>query len=336
MGKHTVSAGAGEEEPMNPPIAWLLEGEPFVAYRTRIDLLGQSAEGPETSRARAEMLCDPRVTTLVDGLRDWPGTVIASHKSASQPFHRLRFLADLGLSASDPGIAEIAEKVMSHRSAEGAFQVPLNVSGGYGGDGEHHWAWALCDAPLHVATLARFGLRDDPRVITAAEHIAGLVSDNGWHCVVSEELGKFRGPGRKDDPCPFATLATLEALLEFDRFRNGDVVAVGAETLLGLWEHSREVHPYQFYMGTDFRKLKAPFIWYDILHVAEVLSRCERFVDDARLREMVAVITSKLDSDGRATAESVWQPWKGWEFVQKSEPSRWKTLLVWRILARLT
>ena len=30
---------------------------------------------------------------------------------------------------------------------------------------------------------------------------------------------------------------------------------------------------YLFGMGTDFRKLKAPLVWLDILHVLDVLSR---------------------------------------------------------------
>ena len=42
---------------------------------------------------------------------------------------------------------------------------------------------------------------------------------------------------------------------------------------MDLWQNSREKHPYQFYMGTDFRKVKAPLVWYDILHVADVLCR---------------------------------------------------------------
>lgn len=89
----------------------------------------------------------------------------------------------------------------------------------------------------------------------------------------SKENGKFRGPGRKDDPCPYATLISLMALSEFPDLASGHAVKFGVECLLDLWQNSREKHPYQFYMGTDFRKVKAPLVWYDILHVADVLSR---------------------------------------------------------------
>ncbi|NTW90442.1 MAG: hypothetical protein HGA35_00625 [Erysipelotrichaceae bacterium] len=46
-----------------------------------------------------------------------------------------------------------------------------------------------------------------------------LVRENGWPCAVSKELGKFRGPGRKEDPCPFANLAMLKALSEIEKLR---------------------------------------------------------------------------------------------------------------------
>ena len=50
---------------------------------------------------------------------------------------------------------------------------------------------------------------------------------------------------------------------------------------------------------------------------------------------MVGLLKSKADDQGRFTLESVWTAWKDWEFGQKKEPSRWLTLLAWRILGRL-
>ena len=171
-------------------------------------------------------------------------------------------------------------------------------------------------------------------VQTAVTHLTNLVRDNGWPCVVAKELGKFRGPGRKEDPCPFANLAMLKALAEIAALRDSPACRVGAETLLSLWHDSAIRHPYIFYMGTDFRKLKFPFIWYDLLHVLDVLTRFPWLHDDPRLLEMLALLRGKADADGRFTLESVWMAWKGWEFGQKKSASRWLTLMAWRILAR--
>ena len=117
--------------------------------------------------------------------------------------------------------------------------------------------------------------------------------------------------------------------------RESSAARAGAECLLNLWEHSMTEHPYIFYMGNDFRKLKIPFIWYDIMHVLDTLTRFDFLNQDARLLDMAQVLKSKMDSDGRFIPESVWMAWKDWEFGQKKEPSRWLTLCAWKILKRL-
>jgi len=320
---------------MNAPIDWLLEGEPWIEYRTRIDLLGQSEQDSQVKSARKSMLANAQVRNLLTELSEWPGKVISSHKSASQPFHKLTFMADLGLEVDDPGVDTIVARILNHQSVEGPFQLPMNIPTHYGGTGENQWAWALCDAPLIVYALVKFGLRNEPPVKLAIEYLAGLLRDNGWPCAVSKELGKFRGPGRKDDPCPFANLAMLKALSEIEEWRDSPACHVGTDTLLTLWSESATQHPYMFYMGTDFRKLKVPFVWYDLLHVLDVLSRFSSLKEDARLLDMLEILKSKADRQGRFTLESIWTAWKDWEFGQKREPSRWLTLLSWRIIVRL-
>jgi hypothetical protein len=317
------------------PIDWLLEGEPWVEYRTRLDLLEQSESDPQVIQARRSMLANPQVQNLVAELSNWPGTVISSHKSAGQPFHKLTFLADLGLKAGDHGMDVIINRILEHQSEEGPFQLSSNIPVHFGGTGMETWAWALCDAPLILYALAKFSLQDDPRVKDATKHLARLTRENGWPCTVSKELGKFRGPGRKEDPCPFANLAMLKALSALDEWRDSPECHTGAETLLTLWSESLTQHPYIFYMGTDFRKLKVPFVWYDIMHVLDVLSRFEWLREDPRLLDMLGVMKSKADEQGRFSLESIWTAWKEWEFGQKKAPSRWLTLLAWRILGRV-
>jgi hypothetical protein len=156
----------------------------------------------------------------------------------------------------------------------------------------------------------------------------------GWPCAVSASLGNWRGPGKKDDPCPFANLTMLKMAAQHAEWRDAAETRAGVETLLSLWVDSRTRHPYIFYMGDDFRKLKAPFIWYDLLHVLDVLTQFPWVKGDARLADMLAVLKDKADAAGRFTAEAAYQLWAGWEFGQKKTPSRWITLLAHRILAR--
>lgn len=318
---------------MRPPIDWLLDGEAYVEYRARLDLLGQAEDDEEVRRARRKMLADPKIQALVDELTTWPGTVISSHKSAGQPFHKLAFLADLGLRAGDPKMDRIIKSVMKYQDEAGPFQLPINIPAHFGGSGQEEWAWALCDAPIIVYALMRFGI-ESAKVRAAARHLTNLLRDNGWPCVVSKELGKFRGPGRKDDPCPYATLVMLK-LLTAAEGRETPAAHTGAESLLRLWQQSKTQHPYMFFMGTDFRKLKTPLIWYDLLHVLSVLSQFYWLGQDARKQAMLKLLKSKADEQGRYTPESIWTAWKDWEFGQKREPSRWLTLQAWTIIRRM-
>ncbi|MDP3186205.1 MAG: hypothetical protein Q8M58_13135, partial [Anaerolineales bacterium] len=129
---------------MDDLISWLLSGPPWVQYRTRLDLLGQSESDTEVRAARQAMLTDPQVQGLVAELAGWPGVVLASHKSAGLLMHKLTFIADLGLRAGDPGVDKITTHIFERASADGPFQMPMNISESYGGSGTDMWAWALC------------------------------------------------------------------------------------------------------------------------------------------------------------------------------------------------
>jgi len=311
-------------------ISWLLEGDPWVRLGTQQYLLNKSAADSEVIAARKAMLEHPFILNLVTELQGWPGLTISSHKSAGQLFHKLAFAAELGLRQDDPGMAEVIAAVMAHQDPDGPFQLRSIVPVHFGGTGEESYSWALCDAPLVLYALARFGLSDHPAVQKGVQYLVNLTRENGWPCAVAREMGSFRGPGRKEDPCPFATLIMLRLLSAFPDLLDSPAARQGASSLLDLWEKRRERHPYIFYMGTDFCKLKYPLVWYDILHVTSVLSQFPWLAGDPRLVEMREIMRAKADARGRYTIESAWQVWKEQEFGQKKTPSRALTLQVLR------
>ena len=315
-------------------ISWLLDGEPWVEYRTRIDLLGQLENELEVIDAYNATLAHPHIQNLIIELSDWPGPILKSHKKAGHHLHKLGFLADIGLKADDPGIAKIIQQIKQYKSPESPFQVLVNIKPGYGGTGEDQYAWMLCDAPLVIYALVKFGERKRSEVHDVINYLVELERDNGWPCSVSPDLGKFRGPGRNSDPCPYATLVMLQLLAQFPEKHDDPAVKIGVETMLSLWEQRKERRPYLFAMGPDFSKLKAPLIWYDILHVTDVLTQIPWALEDQRLQEMIEVVRQKADDIGRFTAESMWMDWKTWEFGQKKGPSRWTTLAAHKVLKR--
>jgi hypothetical protein len=318
-------------------LTWLLDsGEPWTRYRTMVDLLGRPSDDPEVQAARAEMLVHPQVQTLVAETATWPGYALKRHNDAKHPIYKFSTLADFGVRADDPGMAAGIEAVLAHQSDEGAFQSLVYLPKAFGGTDEDTWSWMACDAPTTLYALLVFGLGNDVRVHRAVEHLVGLVEDNGWRCRAAAEMGpKFKGPGRREDPCPIVNVYALKALAQVPHLLDGPATRAGVEMLLWHWEHQRARKLFLFGIGTDFRKLKYPFVWYDILHVADVLSRFPFTHTDPRFHRMVEAITQQEDEDGRYTATSMYRAWKGWSFADKKNPSPWLTFLVQRVLKRL-
>lgn len=319
---------------MNIPIDWLLDGPPFIQYRTFIDLLHQPENKTDVVKARKAMVEQPEIRSLLTSIQDWPGNVLSSHKSANQSFHTLNFLADIGFKADDPQLDGIITKILQSASPLGPFSLPMNIGAAHGGTGENASGWALCDAPNLLYALINFGLEESAQVKQAQNYLVNLIQPFGWPCAVSPELGNFRGPGKKTEPCPYANLAMLKVLALTSEGLIMPAAKTGIETLLTLWQNRRDSHPYIFYMGTDFCKLKAPLIWYDLLHVLDVLSRFPGVSQDSRFQEMLKIAVGKMTRDGTFIPESIYNPYKDWDFGQKKNPSRWITFLMYRIMQR--
>jgi hypothetical protein len=186
---------------------------------------------------------------------------------------------------------EGVKKLISHYAPEGAYQTLVSIPRAFGGTDEDMWTWVLCDTPTILYALAAMGWKDE-KVEHALEYLQSLVHENGWGCKAADELGKFKGPGRREDPCPMANVYVLKALSTQSELLESKAAKLGIEMLLGHWERQTERKLYLFGIGTDFRKLKYPFVWYDILHVVEVLSRYPRVHKDPRFIEMVETITN--------------------------------------------
>ena len=316
-------------------VAWLLQAdEPWTRYRTLVDLLNRKGDDADVQDARAQMLAHPQVQELMAKAATWPGYALTRHNDAKHPIYAFSTLADLGVRHDDPGMAEGVCAVMLHQSDEGALLSTIRIAKAFGGTDEDMWTWVACDAPTLLYALLAMGLGQDPRVQRAVSHLVGLVDENGWRCAASPDVGKFRGPGKRSDPCPIANVYALKALSQVPELLDHPAAHTGAEMLLAHWQERGGKKYFLFGIGTDFRRLKYPFVWYDILHVVDVLSRFPFVHGDARFREMLDTITTQADEDGRYAATSMYLPWKGWSFADKKQPSPWLTFLVLRAARR--
>ena len=320
---------------MEETIKWLLTGPAWIRYNVLINLLEKDKKDPQILSVYEEMRKFPLIRGVLGEVVDWEVSILKRHNDASHPIHKLSFLADIGMSHQEKEIQFAIQSIRNHQSLEGPFQVLSNYPTHFGGSGKNEWTWCLCDAPTLLYILVKFGGENNQKLVSAFNHLESLINDNGWPCAASKSLVDFRGPGKKDEPCPYANLIMLKtaALLNENVFSRSS--QLGVETILDLWESSREKRPYLFKMGTNFRKLKVPFIWYDILHVLNVLSAFKDIHKDPRFLSMLDIVKLKGGQDFRFKSESIWTKWKGWEFCQKKEPSMWVTYNVLLLLKRI-
>ena len=312
-------------------ISFILEnGEIWLQYATRINIIKESKE--HLADLCQQALSNPNIIAYLHDVADYHSILVSNHKNPDLPIHKLIFLLDIGFGTDILQIQTAVDKIMENKDGNGVYKSLTNIPKHFGGSGEDTFGWCLCDAPLLLYALLKAGLDYEKHIKQGVDYLVGFPKDSGFPCTVSAEFGKFRGPGRKDDLCPYASLVILKLLSVIPEYSNSEIAKATAIGLLSLWENSLERHPYMFYMGTDFRKLKAPAMWYDLVSVADVLSHFDFVRTDSRFIEMVNMIKSKQDSNGLFTPEAVYQKFKGWDCGQKKIPSPYLTYLCYRIL----
>lgn len=311
----------------------LAMSDTWLQYCIRIHMFHDDKS--QLAKLKAETLQDKRIKTYLSDIEAFHSVLVRNHKNPDLPIHKLLFLLNIGLDRSVPEIKAAIDEILKHKDDNGVFQSLTNIPKHYGGMGEDVFGWCLCDSPLLLLALKKAGISYENQIKQGVDSLAGLFQKQGFVCTVSKEHGKFRGPGRKNDCCPYATLLMLRLFAEIPQYKDSTIAKDSIDVLLSLWENSFEKHPYMFFMGTDFRKLKAPSMWYDIVSVADCLSHFDYAKQDKRFHELIAIIKAKQDKNGMFTPESVYQKFKGWDFGQKKVPSPYLTYLCCSILERV-
>ena len=316
-------------------IGFILEnGEMWLQYAIRKNILNESKKS--LANLRQQALSDPKITAYLNDITNFHSILVSNHKNPDLPIHKLLFLLDIGFDTDILEIQSAIEQIMKNKDNNGVYKSLTNIPKHFGGSGKDTFSWCLCDAPLLLFALQKAGCNYKKYIKQGVDYLLGLYKDCGFPCSVSSELGKFRGPGRKDDSCPYASLIMLKLLSVIPEYHDSEIAKNTAMGLLSLWKDSLKKHPYMFYMGTDFRKLKAPQMWYDIVSVVDILSHFEFVKKDKRFIEMVTLIKNKQDKNGLFTPEAVYQKFKGWDFGQKKSPSPYLTYLCYRLLDRIS
>jgi len=307
---------------------WLFEGEPWAVYRALTDLLerddGESGVVTAKKAISQHVLMKEIFSRLnEDGYWGAPKDIHTWWPKKDTTFWMLPVLADFGFSVEDRRIVNACEYVFSTQLA----------SGGFGWDPPSH-AFD-CYSAIITESLARLGFLEDPRLQRAYDWLVRRQRlDCGFWCKDTGQIGR---PRKKELSCAMATMFVLGAFAQNARLRNSETAKKGVDFLFQCWQNRGKVkyagHDSQ--VGKDWNKLKYPFTDYKMLKFLDVLSQFEHAKQRLRKSEMVSLLLSKQDEEGRFTPESIVKAWSDFDFGQKEKPSRWLTLLALRIVKRI-
>lgn len=329
------------------PVDWVLDSdEPFARWVMRVHVLGESPTAPAVAAEREAVVVDPRVRSLVADMPAWEeATESSGHHSPLYLPNRLNLLADMGVTGGDfPEIDAVLDSMLAHQDKFGRFE----AIGSYPRRSRPEWGSLLCDTNVITDVLLRYGRGGDPRVVKALgrmrEDLGTTPQGRAWQCI-PERRTLFRGPGRKADVCPQVTLEGLRAFSHDSAAPRPDWLLDAARTPLAVWRRRTEERPYEFGHGYQFKSVKWPHFWYDVLWVVDTVGRypevfaSERAAEEDRtaLAEMAAcLIAYNFDDAGRVVPRRAYRGFEQFSFGQKKEPSPFATAIALAALARLT
>jgi hypothetical protein len=319
------------------PLPWLLESdEPYAVWATLTGVLGRSHDDPAVRTAHERVVADEAVRRLVEELPPWDMEAEdgAGHHSPAFLPNRLNLLADMGVGGGDFDLVEaLLDRMLEHQDSRGRFR----AGGPDSGRPKPQSGSLLCDTNVAADVLMRYGRRNEPAVKRALERMAADLAatpqGRAWQCV-PEQRALFRMPGRGADVCP---QVTLEGLRAFSHLPAGDRpprIAEAARTPLEIWRRRTDERPYGFGHGYQFKSVKWPNFWYDVLWVLETVGRYpdvwrgarSRSQDRRSVAELAAcLIAYNFDADGAVAPKRVYRGFEDFSFGQKRHPSPFAT-----------
>jgi hypothetical protein len=321
----------GEKAPVQV-IDWLLEeDQPSVRYHTLVDLLGRKEDDPEVKRAHSRI---PRAGWARDTLRlQRPKGFWESREPTNvrewlsflwfpeylSTIWRAIVLSDLGLTATDPRIRRIADRIFEYKLRPGTMVNIFNEE--------------VCAVGNTARMMTRFGYGDDYRVRKLYDRLLeDQRDDGGWNC--SQDT-----PGTLDAWEALGAYAVLPKSKRSGKIEQS--ISRGAEFYLErrLFREGRKYVPW-------FRFHYPNHYFYDILVGLDLITKLG-FADDRRLEPALQVLKDKRQADGTWLLDKVHPdvgPGAGLHLHGKVKPlaleepgtpSKWITLTALRVLKRV-
>ena len=324
------------------PVPWLLDSnEPYAVWAALTGVLGATAGDPAVEAAHLAVLASESVQKLVGELPTRPSPSTTDHHSPSFLPNRLNLLAEMGVARGDfEQLDAVLDRLLAAQDRAGRFRVSGPTRPRPNVDSHR------CDNNAIVEVLARFGYAEEPGVARALARVASdavaSTQGSGW-CCVPDRQPVLRLPGRRDPACPQITLEGLRCIAMLPAQRRPRVAIEAARTPLEIWRRRTDERPYQFGHGYQFKTVKWPSFWYDVLSVLDAMGRYPdlwrgpeaRDEDRQSLAELAAcLIAYNTDSTGRVTPRRVHRGYEQFSFGLKTAPSPFATARMLTVLAR--
>ena len=298
---------------------WLLKGPEWLRFSVRKQLLNEKADSGKAIEEKEIR----RLVHLIKGKEKGFDALIKGNVSyVQQLYWHLFFLSDIGFVAEDFNFNNDFRKILDLEDEHHKFLISKEMKPDF-----------FCISSILLTAMARMSEKVKDRL---QAHLATIMNaqrlDGGWHCAKSRAVGKKL---EKTESCLMDNLNILMLLAEYDEYINEPKLEGAIDLLLEHWRRRDEKwRPYGFGIGSDFKKLRYPAFKYGILRVLDVLSIYPYAIKQAEFNNMLEFVLQKANN-GQYRPESISKMFKEFDFGQRKEPSRWLTLLIYRIEKRV-
>jgi hypothetical protein len=311
---------------MNVPdkiMDWLLNSAPWTHYMTRKHLLSERMDGKTTTSCIRHILADKHISRLINETSDYFPVLATRHTDSKLSHYKLRMLSDFGLK-KEHGLQDQIKLVKKKRN-NGCYAIrqllPIKHS-----DSANEWNALPCDNPLILYILLSMGDHDE-QTAKQVEHLKlQWETPVGWFCHLPFVESQFK---REKIGCPMAAIMALEVFSLDEKTKESKYARNAFQAVAHHFNLGKSI--YFFGRGKKFFTFKYPFIWYNSLYMADVLTRFEFTKKHDAVIQLMDWIKKGCDDEGRYKPNSIFLEYRDWDFGNKKEPSPWITFLCYRI-----
>jgi hypothetical protein len=268
------------------PMPWLLESNPWTKYRTLIDLLEFPKDAEVVKKTYEELTQNQQIQRLIMETAEWFPQSITRHNVPYLSHYKFMMLAEFGLAKTEGEIPVIIKTVTNHVD-KNSFSIRQTLP--QKGDGfskpdpqADEWHAMPCDSPLITYALLLLGHKEK-QVRKSIESIKKYwETKQGWFCFFFFVEGQFK---KHQIGSPMAGLMALQVFSQIPDLKESDF----ARNAYAPIKYHQELGKSLYFFGRSkkFWTLKYPFVWYNALYLADVLTRFDFLKDEELVKELI-------------------------------------------------